>query len=194
MNIRIRASARSAGHDQDQAVGADPEMPVADRPGQGGRVGGLGLVERLNVDVIVAQTVHLGEFHGSSIARGGKRGGRTRLETRRFLGKSRSVGRWGRGRVNMVVQTGGRCKRPAKRGDRRPFRPGQSYARGSDARYVDDPLRPEIQPAGHSRPRSPDVLAGLGHSRLAGQAPRLGRCSGSAACSCRSWSTSSATA
>ena len=51
------------GHDEDQAVGADAEVPVADGHRQAGGIGRGRLPEGLDVDVVVADPVHLGEFH-----------------------------------------------------------------------------------------------------------------------------------
>ena len=55
------------GGDQDQAVGADAEVAVADGAGEGGQVAGGGLVEEVDVDVVVAEAVHLGESHGAGL-------------------------------------------------------------------------------------------------------------------------------
>src|SRR5262249_39943145 len=49
--------------DQDQAVGTDAEMAIADRPRQPREVGRRLLGERVDVDVVVANAMHLGESH-----------------------------------------------------------------------------------------------------------------------------------
>src|SRR6185436_3765621 len=51
------------GGDQDEAVGADAGVAVADRDRQRRGIGDL-LLEGVDVDVVVAGAVHLGEFHG----------------------------------------------------------------------------------------------------------------------------------
>ena len=59
------------GHDQDQAIAADPEMAIADLHRELPGVGRRRLIERANVDVIVADPVHLGESHRSVAGVGG---------------------------------------------------------------------------------------------------------------------------
>ena len=55
------------GHDQDQTVATDPIMAVAHGHRQLGWVGRRRLVERGNIDVIVADPVHLRESHQSIV-------------------------------------------------------------------------------------------------------------------------------
>ena len=52
------------GADEDEAVAADAEVPVADAPGELGGVGGRRLADAIDVDVVVADAVHLVESHG----------------------------------------------------------------------------------------------------------------------------------
>src|SRR5262249_14142180 len=49
---------------QDQAVAADAEMPVADRARERCRISGEPLGETIDVNVIVAAALHFGEAHG----------------------------------------------------------------------------------------------------------------------------------
>src|SRR5262249_40279617 len=49
--------------DENEPVGADAEMPVADDAAQRGRVLGRRLADAIHVDVVVARAVHLGESH-----------------------------------------------------------------------------------------------------------------------------------
>ena len=55
------------GADQDQAVGADAEVAIGDRAGEGRGVGGNRLAEAIDVDVVVAGAVHFGEEHGGML-------------------------------------------------------------------------------------------------------------------------------
>jgi hypothetical protein len=57
--------------DEDEAVAADAEVAVAHGARQGRRVGGFGLVEAIDVDVVVAEAVHLHESHGQNPGLGG---------------------------------------------------------------------------------------------------------------------------
>jgi len=50
-------------HDQDEAVGSDPEMAIAHGDRQLRGIPGRRLAERLDVYVVVAKAVHLGELH-----------------------------------------------------------------------------------------------------------------------------------
>lgn len=50
------------GEDEDEAVGADAEVAVGDFLGEGGGVGYF-FGEAVDVDVVVADAVHLGETH-----------------------------------------------------------------------------------------------------------------------------------
>ena len=63
LNMRMRASACSDGQIRIRPSRADAEMPVADRPTQAGGIGRHRFVEAIDVDVIVAGTLHFGETH-----------------------------------------------------------------------------------------------------------------------------------
>src|SRR5207248_6010442 len=52
------------GQDQNQAVGADAKMPVADRPCHLSRVVDL-LLEAVDIDIVIPYAVHFGEFHAT---------------------------------------------------------------------------------------------------------------------------------
>ena len=53
--------------DEDEPVGADAEVPIADGAGECRQVGGHGVADAIDVHVIVADPVHLGEPHGARL-------------------------------------------------------------------------------------------------------------------------------
>ena len=61
LKMRIRTSARLGRRREDQAVGADAEMPVADRPGKRDPVAIDG--SRVDDDEVVTGPVEFGEIH-----------------------------------------------------------------------------------------------------------------------------------
>jgi hypothetical protein len=52
--------------DQNQSIAADAKMPIGDRASHCRRVSGNRLSKAIDIDVVVAGAVHLGEFHTSA--------------------------------------------------------------------------------------------------------------------------------
>ncbi len=79
------------GADQNQSVAADTEMPIGNLARQSGRVVGHFLLEAIDIHIVVAQALHLGEPHRStslckSPLRQGRRGQGTKPPTARHQG------------------------------------------------------------------------------------------------------------
>ena len=124
---------------QDQPVAAHAKMPIRDAPGQLGRVVRQRLMKAIDVNVVVANAVHLGETHGSysAVARAGRKPDAPHF---RELGQCRQTELLGARQPrktpavspsNPAGCRSNRCYRRVWRSDRSPaLRPGHRPADG----------------------------------------------------------------